>query len=413
VETPKLTISDIHRQTLQESVIDASGPGTILHDFGVFLDYVRGHELAVSKVNELPPLPALREMNALLAHPVQLGLKRPQLKSYPHLQGLYLLLRASGLATIGGTGSKPTLVVDDAVYQAWSDLNLTERYFALLEIWLLRGRPEIVGERGRGYSLADETYRRLVEFVARIPEEGVSVADGTYDRWSLSYTPGLYNLALCELFGLITVQHAEPIEGEGWQIGQVRREPFGDALLALLAVELFFDWDKLMDLEESLETPGVLQPIVQPFFPEWRNVLGLSEWTFQDGVYVFKVSLGRVWRRIAIPAKLELDALAYAILGAYDFDSDHLYEFFYRNRFGAWESVKHPYIDEGPWTDETRVGDVPLRVGQTMTYLFDFGDNWRFDVTLERVDPVDAAVTGPKLLESRGEAPEQYPNWDE
>jgi hypothetical protein len=169
----------------------------------------------------------------------------------------------------------------------------------------------------------------------------------------------------------------------------------------------------LMDLEESLETPGVLQPILQPFFPEWRNVLGLSEWTFQDGVYVFKVSLGRVWRRIAIPAKLDLDTLAHAILGAYDFDSDHLYEFSYRNRFGAWESVKHPYIEEGPWTDKTRVGDVPLRVGQTMTYLFDFGDNWRFDVTLERVDPVDASIKSPKVLASRGEAPEQYPNWDE
>jgi hypothetical protein len=413
VERPKLTLSEIHRRTLQESAIDATGPGTILHDFGVFLDYVRGTELAVSAKSQLPPLSALHEMNALLAHPVQLGLKRPQLRSYPHLQGLYLLLRASGLATIGGAGSKPALVVDDAVYQAWSGLNLTERYFTLLEIWLLRGRPEMVGERGGGYALADETYRRLIEFVARVPEEGASVVDGTYDRWSLSYTPGLYNLALCELFGLIAVQHAEPIEGEGWQIGRLRHEPFGDALLSLLAVELFFDWDKLMDLEESLETPGVLQPILQPFFPEWRNVLGLSEWTFQDGVYVFKVSLGRVWRRIAIPATLDLDALAYAILGAYDFDSDHLYEFSYRNRFGAWESVKHPYIEEGPWTDKTRVGDVPLRVGQTMTYLFDFGDNWRFDVTLERVDPVDASIKSPKVLASRGEAPEQYPNWDE
>ena len=413
MERRKLVLSEIHKQTLRESAIEATGPGTIVHDMGVFLEYVRGHELTVSNKGQLPPLRVLPEINARLAHPVQLGLKRPRLKSYPHLQGLYLLLRASGLATIGGASSKPTLVLNDPVNEAWSALNLTERYFTLLETWLLRGRPEIVGEQGRGFGFASDTHRSLAEFFASVPEEGVSVADGTYDRWRLSYTPGLYNLSLCELFGLITVQHAAPIEGEGWQIGRLRREPFGDALLSLLGVEFFFDWDKIMGLEESTETTGMLQPIVQPYFPDWQRNLVLPERAFQDGVYVFKVSLGRVWRRIAIPATLDLDVLAYAILGAYDFDSDHLYEFTYRNRFGAWESVKHPYMDEGPWTDETRVGDVPLRVGQTMTYLFDFGDDWRFDVTLERVDPVDASMSGPQVLESRGEAPEQYPNWDE
>ena len=53
------------------------------------------------------------------------------------------------------------------------------------------------------------------------------------------------------------------------------------------------------------------------------------------------------------------------------------------------------------------VGDVPLRVGQAMTYVFDFGDWWEFDVTLESVDP-EMAIEKPVVLEAHGEPPEQY-----
>jgi hypothetical protein len=59
-----------------------------------------------------------------------------------------------------------------------------------------------------------------------------------------------------------------------------------------------------------------------------------------------------------------------------------------------------------------RIGDVPLRTGQTMTFLFDFGDNWEFDVTLEQVDP-DRVSEKSIVLESHGASPEQYPGWGE
>jgi len=56
------------------------------------------------------------------------------------------------------------------------------------------------------------------------------------------------------------------------------------------------------------------------------------------------------------------------------------------------------------------IGDVPLRVGQTMTYLFDFGDRWEFDVALERVDP-ELMIEEPVVLEGHGEPPAQYGRW--
>ena len=89
----------------------------------------------------------------------------------------------------------------------------------------------------------------------------------------------------------------------------------------------------------------------------------------------------------------------------------HLHQFSYQNRFGVWESVHHSYMDEGPWTDEVLVGDVPLRVGQTMFYIFDFGDWWKFSVALERIDP-DMQIKKSTVLQEHGEPPGQYRRWE-
>jgi len=397
-----------HERTLRGLTINESSPGTVLHDFEALLAFLKEQEeMRVTGTHQLP-LRVLSEINARLARPLQLGLKRPQQKSYPHIHGLYLRMRASGLTYIEGTAKKPLLVVDDAVYQVWEGLNPTERYCTLLETWLLRGHPEIIGERRGSWFRIPDAFREWQWFFLRIPDGGLSVAGDKGLEDSLRYWPGWHNLGLLELFALISVQHGPPEPGKGWRIEWIERTSLGDALLALLQAQFFGDIDNILELESEEKMPfGVLQPALQPYLPEWKNNLSVPEWTFREGTHVFKVSLGRIWRRIAIPADQTLDALASAILNAVEFDHDHLYEFSYQNRFGVLERVNHPYMDEGPWADEVLIGDLPLRVGQTMTYVFDFGDWWEFDVTLERVDP-DMAIERPVVLEKHGKPPAQY-----
>jgi hypothetical protein len=357
----------------------------------------------------------LPEINARLAHPVVLGLKRPQLKSYPHIQGLYLLLRASGLGCIRGTPSKPLLAIDEVVYDSWSNLNPTERYFTLLETWLLRGYPEIVGEQGTSFRFVGNYFQECAALIYSAQGDGLPVADNERAEWYFRYSPGLYGIALLEMFGFLSVKHGCPAEGQGWQLEHVSSTPLGAAVFALLTEQVLGAFRKVRQLEDSpLESFGVLQPAFQPYVPAWRNNLSLPAWAFREGVHLFKVSLWRgLWRRIAIPGALTLDTLADTIIGAFEFTYDHLYRFSYRNRFGVETHANHPYMDDGPWASEVRVGDVPLQEGQSMTYLYDFGDRWEFDVTLERVDPVDAATTDPIIFDRRGEAPEQYPSWSE
>jgi len=377
------------------------------------LGYFREGDLPITGTCQLPNR-VLPEINARLAHPLQLGLKRPRQKSYPHIQGLYLLARASGLTGVGGTGKKPLLSVDNAIYSVWECLNPTERYGTLLETWLLRGRPEIVREPGSRLFSVSENFTDWLRFSSGIPDEGVQVAGDNDTENRLRYIPGWHPLALLELFGLIRVRHGSPEPGKGWRIERIDRTRLGDALLALLLPEFLGDSGGISELDElEGNVPvGVLQPVFRPYFPEWKSNLSLPEWAFREGTHIFKVSLGGIWLRIAVSADDVLDALAYAILNAVEFDHDHLYEFSYRNRFGALEEVYHPFMDEEPRTDEVRIGDVPLRVGGTMTYLFDFGDDWRFDVTLDQVD-TERVVKNPVILEVHGEPPEQYPRWDD
>jgi hypothetical protein len=108
-----------------------------------------------------------------------------------------------------------------------------------------------------------------------------------------------------------------------------------------------------------------------------------------------------------------LDDLSDTILRAFNFDDDHLYQFSYCNRFGLTERILHPYMYESPSTDEVIIGEVQLRPGASMEYLFDFGDQWRFDVKLEEINPADARIKRPKILEKHGQAPPQYPNLEE
>lgn len=402
----ELGLSPDHKQVLRATSIDESGPGTVLQDFEALLTYIRECGPRATDKQRVLSLSTLTEINERLTHPLQLGLKRPQQKSYPPIHGLYLLARASGLTHLVGN----TLVVDEEVAQLWADLNPTEQYFTLLEVWLLRGRPEIVGERGFG--VAGENFEKWTSFRMRIPDEGLQIADNRDEGERLTYRPGWYNLGLLNLFGLMTVQDTPSEPGAGWRIERIERTSFGDALLALLLTEFFGNWDNVMALGETQPVPfGALQSVIQPYLPAWEHNLCIPEHEFLEGVCIFKVSLGRLWRRIAIPADMTLEALAHAIIKAVEFDYDHLYTFTYRNRLGMVKHVNHPYMDEKPWTDEVRVGDLPLNTGQTVTFVYDFGDWWEFDVKLERIDPVDSSLEGPIVIEEQGESPEQYKSW--
>jgi hypothetical protein len=165
---------------------------------------------------------------------------------------------------------------------------------------------------------------------------------------------------------------------------------------------------------------GILRPGFQPYFPEWQHVYARPSREAKQGAHIFKVTLagwqggrGNIWRRLAVPPDTSLDQLAGAILRAFDFDDDHLYDFQYRDQRGKQRVYNHPFTDEGPFTPDITVGDTDLALKDTMLFTFDYGDDWQFEVRLEKIEAEPRRPQRAKVIESAGEAPEQYPAFEE
>jgi hypothetical protein len=131
--------------------------------------------------------------------------------------------------------------------------------------------------------------------------------------------------------------------------------------------------------------------------------------------FTFKVTYQRdpdVWRVIEIREDQTLGDLHYAIQVAVDFDADHLYSFYMSNR--AWDEkteYSSPYA-KGPSARGVKIRDLNLRMKQRFLYLFDYGDDHRFEVQLVEVDPqAPKREDYPRIVESHGEDPVQYGGW--
>jgi hypothetical protein len=59
------------------------------------------------------------------------------------------------------------------------------------------------------------------------------------------------------------------------------------------------------------------------------------------------------------------------------------------------------------------IEQLNLNEGQSFLYLFDYGDNHEFDVTVLRINPLAPKGKYPRVLEYHGQVPPQYPDIDE
>jgi hypothetical protein len=406
------------KKSLLEQTIDENQPATILRDFETFLNFVAANNLEASGKNELLPLKSLRELNGLLTKPFEIELQRPVQKSFANINGLFLLARAGGLLVLQKDGKTAVFVIDREALKIWQSLNPTERYFTLVETWIVRGSVELIGEHHQG--MFNNSLYCLVRLFEDLASKGSNVKENKFFQDSGFLLYGSHNIALAEMFGWLEIKHGACETGKSWIIEQIKHTDFGAASVALLQDNfqtLDFDWKNaaaIADAEFDENAFNLLQPTFQPYFPKWRNIYRLPTTETKDGIFVFIVSLDKkIWRRIAVSSNDVLDDLHDAIQAAFKFDNDHLYQFSFRNRFGTTQTVVHPMCEEEFSTDEFKIENLPLRIGEKMEYLFDFGDNWQFAVELEEIQPPNPKFKEAKILEKQGKSPEQYPNWED
>lgn len=129
--------------------------------------------------------------------------------------------------------------------------------------------------------------------------------------------------------------------------------------------------------------------------------------------YVISVSAGTgCYRHIRISKTATLFKLHKAILCAFDFEDDHAHAFFMDNRYwsnhAAFFSIKM-YGDER-LTKSYKLEKLNLSKGNQFKYVFDFGDEWRFQCKVLR--ELEEQTDIPCVIRSVGESPQQYPEWE-
>jgi hypothetical protein len=138
-------------------------------------------------------------------------------------------------------------------------------------------------------------------------------------------------------------------------------------------------------------------------------------------VFVLKVALmenKRIWRKIAIREDQKLTALHKAIFKAFDRYDEHLYSFFIpeakianlRNIYDAPEYSHPAALEDSPQqhnAQKTSIAKLNLKPKQVFYYLFDFGDDWWHQITVDSIQPA-GQNRYPMILERKGKSPEQY-----
>ncbi|MBW4563967.1 MAG: plasmid pRiA4b ORF-3 family protein [Mojavia pulchra JT2-VF2] len=400
------TLTQDKKQVLQQQTITQDSPGTILRDFQTILEFLQPDGVEVSSTYHQFSLKYLQQLNSRLSYPIETNLKRPQQKSYPYIYGLYFVLRTSGLSQVITQGKKTKLVLDEQLLKIWQGFNPTEQYFTFLESWLIWGESEILGEFRDPYGLLF----RCLQFWREIPDEGLTF-NSYSEQDKLAYYPGLHSLSLFHLFGFLELTPGKPEPAKGWRITAVKRRPWGDAMIALIS-EIYDEIEPDKEEEEITLNFRIafdkLKPSLQTYFPEWEQTLVIAKGEFTEAIYTFKVTLLDAWRRIAIPSNFNLDQVAAAFVQAFDFDFDHLYRFIYKDHLGRTFEFSHPFVDIPPNTSDFRLGELPLKTGNHLQFIFDLLDEWEFDLQLEKIEPANPKMKKPKIIESHGEPPTQY-----
>ncbi len=132
--------------------------------------------------------------------------------------------------------------------------------------------------------------------------------------------------------------------------------------------------------------------------------------TIQFKIQIRDIKKPPVWRRIVIPGNFTFHDLHNTIQSAFGWWDEHLYQFQRHPFDGGW-TVKEPDDEDDNWGErpedarETNVLTFIQHMGlEKFVYVYDFGDSWVHDITVEQIDH-DADLDHPVCLAGKGACP--------
>lgn len=131
--------------------------------------------------------------------------------------------------------------------------------------------------------------------------------------------------------------------------------------------------------------------------------------TFQFKIKLNNISNPPVWRRLIVPGNFTFKHFHYIIQEAFGWDNYHLFSFS-PGGFTTYPVISDPELydgseEEGDMIDsnEITLSEIFRAEGQKFSYLYDFGDYWLHNITVEKV--IDIKLAKVDCLGGKGACP--------
>jgi hypothetical protein len=430
-------------------IINEKDISSTIQDFEALCEYIAANKVALTATRALGKK-ACFALNSRMAYPAPNVKETDQMKEYPSI-ALYLSIALEAGLIEPGRGKKSAAIMTDA-YRAFGKMNGYSKYLFLFLAWMRYTDIEALYAReALGRLLDAYQFDAFFEHVGKMPQPAVisTKAFGDADIFDdeqivQTFMEGCLTI-LCHLrcFGIIGYDD-EDVENPGTYRAFIRKVNITEPGIALSSAcyTRRFTWVNMLERErvknndDDIEifendfdrnrpgSPGFLKPFLARFPEKEIDEEAISALLFPRTeasayrmIYEFQVSLDSdCYRVIECGGDDTFDDLHLAIQNAFLFDNDHLYAFFMDGKRWSRRSIHSPYSEEPPFADEVCIGEARMRPKQKILYLFDFGDQWVFEVKLLSIREGEPDFNRPFVTKSVGEAPEQYPSedyWDD
>jgi hypothetical protein len=127
---------------------------------------------------------------------------------------------------------------------------------------------------------------------------------------------------------------------------------------------------------------------------------------FQLKIQLKNITKPPVWREIIIPEKYTFHQLHKLIQLVFGWEDSHLYQFSLKG-YGSNPTIAIPLKDDWEQPDmnalKTILNNVLTAEKQTFTYIYDFGDDWVHQITVEKI--LTDEIKKPVCLAGKGACP--------
>src|SRR5271170_2622681 len=243
----------------------------------------------------------------------------------------------------------------------------------------------------------------------RLEEAGLLIGDGDGDAWRTSagiFAGGGGNASPEPGQGIV----AETAGAGTEMVGAMPGRPLPPPVAALMAQFGMTEADVLaLAMRGPAEDFSIPDEVYVGGRRGPRQELPRLKKSAATTVHTVKASLHGakppVWRRLELPSELTLDMVHEVMQIAFAWHGYHLHQF--ETACGAYGRPDDDWGFEEVGDESTvALAQVAAEEKAKIVYVYDFGDDWRHDIVVEKIIPALPGVAYPRCTGGRGWAPE-------